>query len=136
MIDPLKNLPGYALRRASSSMMTAFNNRLSPLGVSSTEASTLLMIKSNTGMTQSDLGRSLGIKRANMAPLIGRLDDKGMISRTPVDGRSQGLALTQAGDELAAAIQKVVDVHEAQLIARLPVVARATFIEALSALWD
>jgi DNA-binding MarR family transcriptional regulator len=117
-------------------MMAEFSERLNPLGVSSTEASVILMIQANAGVTQSELGRSLGIKRANIAPMIARLDDRGYVGRTPVDGRSHGLALTMSGAELADRLKIVVQEHERELISRIPNQAQPYFLPALQALWD
>ncbi len=117
-------------------MMAQFSERLSPLNVSSTEASVIMMIEANSGVTQSELSRSLGIKRANMAPLIARIDDRALVKRTPVDGRSQGLELTAAGSKLASEIKIVVQDHENDLISRIPDAALPHFVSALHALWD
>jgi DNA-binding MarR family transcriptional regulator len=136
MKDSLATLPGYALRRASAAMMAEFNQRLVPLGFRFTEASVLMAIADNPGITQSDIGRALDIQRANMAPLVARLEDRGMVARTRVDGRSHGLTLTAAGVQTIKAVRAAVDAHETALMARVPVEARGVFLEALNALWQ
>ena len=135
-IDPLKDLPGYALRRASAAAMQKFARQLSPLDLRPTEASVLLVIDSNPNITQSEIGRMLEIAGANMAPLISRLEKRELIGRRRVDGRSHGLELTAAGRALTLRARKAMQSHEDELLARIPAGHRAAFLAALHALWD
>jgi DNA-binding MarR family transcriptional regulator len=135
-VDPLKDLPGYALRRASAAAMQHLGRRLAALDVRATEASVLLVIESNPGISQSEIGRMLEIAGANMAPLIARLERRELLEREPVDGRSHGLELTAAGRALSLGIKKVMKVHESALMAKIPVAHRAVFLATLQALWD
>jgi hypothetical protein len=96
MKDPLSDLVGYALRRASSAMMEDMAKRMGALGLRTSEASVLMLIRANPGITQSDLCRALGIQRANMAPLIARMEARKLVARSRSDGRSFGLAVTEA----------------------------------------
>ena len=98
MKDPLHELPGYALRRAAAAMMGEFATRIEPLGLRIADVSALLVIGANPVMTASQLGRMLDIQRANMVPLVARLEDAGLVVRTPLDGKSHSLGLTPAGE--------------------------------------
>ena len=110
--DPLDDLLGYQLRRASSVMMADLASSLRETGLRPVEASILLVIGSSPGCTQSDIGRLLAIKRANMVPLIAGLVRRDLIYRAPVDGRSQALFLSPAGDALARDARRAIDTHE------------------------
>jgi DNA-binding MarR family transcriptional regulator len=101
----------------------------------STEASLVMLIGANPGVRQSELGRVLDIKRANMSPLIAKLEERDLICRTPIDGRSTGLSLSGAGAVLRGKVQQVVAAHEAALIARVNPALRDSFVEALRMLW-
>ena len=136
MIDPLKILPGYALRRASAAMLADLGGRLAPLELRPTEASILFLIACNPDITQSDIGRTLDIQRANMTPLAARLEERGLINRVPVDGRSQGLVLTAAGEALVAKLRLVIEQHEANLLSRIPEEHRPHILPALQALFE
>jgi DNA-binding MarR family transcriptional regulator len=136
MIDPLSHLPGYALRRASTSALAELGRRLAATGLRHTDVSVLMLVGANPGITQSDLGRFLDIQRANMAPLIGRLDDMGLLVREAVDGRSQGLRLSDKGAMVAHQGERIVQAFEDELIARVPENARDGLIEALNAIWQ
>jgi DNA-binding MarR family transcriptional regulator len=135
-VDPLKDLPGYALRRASSAAMQALGRRLSSLDLRPSEASVLMVIDSNPDITQSEIGRMLEIAGANMAPLIARLEKRKLVGRQPVDGRSHGLVLTSSGRALTLRATKEMRAHEEELLAKIPSAYHAAFVAALQSLWD
>ncbi|MBO9580613.1 MAG: MarR family transcriptional regulator [Sphingobium sp.] len=97
LVSPLDNLLGYCLRRASMAMMADLMSALTPLGLSAGEASFLILVGANPGCRQSDVGRMLEIKRANMTPLVARMKARALVTDAPIDGRSRSLTLTQAG---------------------------------------
>ncbi|MGH8296755.1 MAG: MarR family winged helix-turn-helix transcriptional regulator [Steroidobacteraceae bacterium] len=134
LIDPLKELPGYALRRASAAFMAKLASRLAPLDLRPVEASVLLIIASNPGVTQSEIGRLLDIASANMAPLAARLADRELIVREPVDGRSHGLTVSEPARRLVKKARRIVEELEAELLERIPVHQRSAFLDALRAL--
>lgn len=136
VFDPLRSFPGYALRRASNASLAELTPKLSALNLRLTEATVLIAILNNPNITQSEIGRMLGIASANVAPLIGRLDDRGLIERIRFDGRSHGLDLTAEGKALAQQTYTVVEAHEADLINRLPESQRDSFVAALNSLWS
>ena len=100
LASPLDTLLGYRLRRASMAMMADLLAVLQPLGLSAGEASFLILVGANPGCRQSDVGRTLEIKRANMTPLVARMKARGLVADAPIDGRSRSLTLTEAGAAL------------------------------------
>jgi DNA-binding MarR family transcriptional regulator len=136
MKDPLRNLPGYALRRASAAMMARFAERIAPLELRFTEATVLVLVRANPGIAQTTIGQLLDIQRANMTPIITRLEKRGLLDRRRLDGRTNGLHLTDEGGRVAKEVRIAMDAHEAELIARVPAGYREGFVPALLALWD
>ncbi len=135
VVDPLKDFPGYALRRASVAAMQKLARRLSELQLRPTDASALLFSEANPNITQSEIGRQLDIAGANMAPLISRLAQRELIEREPVDGRSHALRLTKEGRALSLRARKVIKSHEDALLERIPPSQRAQFLVLLRKLW-
>ncbi|PZO05956.1 MAG: transcriptional regulator protein [Alphaproteobacteria bacterium] len=117
--NQLEGLLGYQLRRTSLAMGADLVIRLEPLGLTLITMSILLLVESNPGITQSEIGRRLAIKRANMAPLTAQLSDKGLIDRVRSDGRSHGLSLTSGGQDLACRAREHVRANEARFLSRL-----------------
>ncbi len=136
MKDPLAKLPGYVLRRASAATLAELNQRLEPLKLRHAEVAFLLLIDSSRGLSQSEAGRILDIQRANMVPFVSRLERRGLVDRTKVDGRSQALRLTAGGRAMLAKVRRVVDRFEASLMDRVPEKMRPMVLPILMALWN
>jgi DNA-binding MarR family transcriptional regulator len=135
MKDPLAKLPGYVLRRASSAALAELNQRLEPLKLRHADVAFLLLIGAMPGISQSEAGRILDIKRANMVPFVSRLERRGLVDRTKVDGRSRALRLTAGGRRMLAKARRVVGSFEASLMNRVPEKMRAMVLPILMALW-
>jgi DNA-binding MarR family transcriptional regulator len=110
---------GYLLRRASAAMMSDLGEHLAAVALRPVEATILILVGDNPGCIQSDLGRVLGIKRANMVPLVAGLAGRGLLVKSPVDGRSLALSLTEEGMKTRARAQDIMDAHEARFGALL-----------------
>ena len=136
MTDPLARYPGYALRRAATAAGARLNERLADLDLRQSSVSVLLLLDATPGVTASALGRKLDIQRANMVPLLKRMEQAGLIERRAIDGKSQGLVLTTQGRRTCKAARAVIETFEAELIARVPEPHRDHLLPALNALWD
>lgn len=135
-VNPLDQLLGYQLRRASQAMMADLEERLTNFGLRITEASVLLVIEANPNITQSEIGRVLSIQRANMAPLTTQLERGGLIQRTAAGGRAQALRLTKAGMALARECRACTALNEARFLPKLDETKRAALIEQIRLIWD
>lgn len=136
LADPLENRLGYRLRRISSLMMADLGTALIPARLRPTEATILLLIEANSGCTQSDIGRTLGIARANMAPLMAGLMKEGWVEKSPVDGRSQGLSLTPLGHEKVAEAHSIIRRHEDRFQTRIGLEEREQLLVSLRRLLE
>jgi DNA-binding MarR family transcriptional regulator len=136
MNDPLANLPGYVLRRASSAALAGLNRRLSALSLRHVDASLLMLLNGQPGITQSEAGRVLDIQRANMVPIVSRLEARGLIDRQRVDGRSQGLYLSADGEALHTQVLTVIDAYEQTLMEGVPAPLRKQAMAVLHAFWQ
>lgn len=134
--NPLEDRFGYQLRRASVIMMAELAARLAALGLTITEASILVLIKANLGAIQTDLGRALAIKRANMAPLIAGLEERGLVQRQPADGRSHALQVTGNGAALTAKAEQAMRAHETHFLRRLSKAEQQQLLRRLAAIRD
>jgi len=136
MKDPLTHLPGYVLKRASTAALAELNRQLAPLHLRHADVAFLILLATTPGITQSAAGRLLDIQRANMVPLVGRLQRRGLVSRQRVDGRSQGLMLTAVGRSTLIRARRVVEASEAALLDRVPARLRPMVLPVLMALWE
>ena len=133
--NPLEANLGYQLRRAATHMQADLSHRIGELGLTMVEMSTLLVIEANPGVTQSDIGRMIAIKRANMAPLTAGLAARNLIVATPVDKRSNGLSLTSDGLAIVAQLHQCVAQNEAVLFTQIPEDQRGAVIASVRKIW-
>ncbi len=134
--DPLAHFPGYALRRAASAMMAELAARLALVDMRISDASVLLLVGDRDDLTSTEIGRILDIQRANMVPLLNRLEEAGLIARLPIDRKSQAIVLTDQGRSRLAQATAITHAFEADLLARIPAAHRPHLLPALHALWE
>ena len=133
--DPLAALPGYALRRAANAMMSELAARLAQLDLRISDATVLLLVGENGDLTSSDIGRLLDIQRANMVPLLNRLEAAGLIAREPLDRKSMAIVPTSAGKDKLRQVRRITSQFEKDLMLKVPEEHRAHLVPALDALW-
>lgn len=136
MHDPLAELPGYALRRAANAMMGELSTRLAGIDLRISDAAVLLLLSGGQTMTSSDIGRVLDIQRANMVPLLNRLEDASLIAREPLDRKSLAIVLSPAGRDKLKPVRKIIAKFEEDLLQRIPAEHRDHLLPALNALWS
>jgi DNA-binding MarR family transcriptional regulator len=134
LADPMAGRLGYQLRRASVHVMADLGARMGATGLRPAEGTILLLIGANPGCRQGEVGETLGIKRANMVPLVAGLIKKGYVARARADGRSHALTLTPAGCAKTVAFNRLLDKLEADLQSRVDSKAFASLVGALAAL--
>jgi DNA-binding MarR family transcriptional regulator len=134
--DPFAGLLGYHLRRASVLVMADLTAALEPLGLTPTAASVLFIIAAGGGVTQAEIGRALGIQRANMAPIIGHLIRQDLLEREAVDGRSQALRLSRAGQATHRKAMQTTLAHEQRLFGNFTAAERERMIAQLRVVWE
>src|SRR5665213_2595152 len=120
-----------------NSMTAELADQLAIIGLRISEASVLLLIGARADMTSAEIGKILDIQRANMVPLLARLEQAGLIARLPLDRKSQAIMLTQkVGLPRLVQVQAIISAFEAALLARIPAAHRDHLLPALHALWD
>jgi len=104
----LDQLLGYSLRRAQVRMFMAFHEATRGLDITPPRFTALVIIGSNPGISQSDLGEVLGIARSGAMLMTDWLADRGLVERRrrPGDGRAWGLHLTGKGEQLTGGLQR------------------------------
>jgi DNA-binding MarR family transcriptional regulator len=97
-------------------------------GLSPTQTSALASIERCGPMTPSELATVERVQRPTVTRLLGRLEELGLVSRTPdpADGRSTLLTVTAAGSELLASARTRKDVFLSERLAGLSAADRAT----------
>ena len=112
---------GYFIRRAQVWVFQDFIRALKSLDISPAQYSVLLVIDANPGLSQAELGRTLGIERARLVRVLHRLDRRGLTRRLPssADGRRHALRLTPKGQDALRHARELAERHEARLIGKI-----------------
>jgi DNA-binding MarR family transcriptional regulator len=134
LVEPLSSLPGYLLRRAANAMMAELAIHLAALDLRISEATVLLLLDGRTDLTSANIGKILDIQRANMVPLLARLEGAGLIRREPLDRKSMAILLTDEGRSCRAQVDAITQQFEDDLLARIPPDHRPHLVPALQAL--
>lgn len=74
---------GSYLKRAEQSLNTAKNAALKPAGVTVSQYAALLFLSENPGISAAALARLCGVTPPTMNTVLGNLQDRGLIERTP-----------------------------------------------------
>jgi DNA-binding MarR family transcriptional regulator len=134
-LDGLAGHLGYFVRRMQVSIFQDFIRRLARIDVSPAQFSVLVVINANPGLSQAELGGTLGIERARLVRMLHRLEKRNLTVRLPssADGRRHALELTREGQKLLAKANTLADEHEEALRAKLGPERHRVLLDALKA---
>ncbi|OVZ60745.1 hypothetical protein CDO44_08460 [Pigmentiphaga sp. NML080357] len=98
----LLGLVGHSARLASSSIRPYFTERMEAYDLRQAEFAVLSLLDANPGISQKRLADAINVSPPNMATVLGRLLERGLIRRErhAADQRTQVLRLTAAGERL------------------------------------
>ena len=133
--NTLEDHLGYQLRRASSYLMGVLAQRLAQINLTPSEGSVIILIAGNERIIQSEIGRILGIKRANMAPLTASLERRGLIERQAIGGKAFGLTVTPSGRQAAEDAERVMLEHDREFFGTLSPQSRQLLTDLLGQYW-
>lgn len=134
----LPDLVGYNLRRAQIAVFQSFRAATADFDITPGQLGVLILIDSNDGLSQSELGDALGIDRSTMVAVIDRLERRDLVVRapSPADRRSYALKLSDAGLALLQGIVPAVLAHERAVTETLSDEERVVLIKLLAKLAD
>jgi DNA-binding MarR family transcriptional regulator len=114
--------------------MADFMASVGDLGLRPALVALLAVVRENRGINQTALGRSLGIQRANLVPLVNELTTRDLVRRQPHprDRRAFALSLTPTGEQLLAEAERRIRAHEERVLAGLTANERQTLRELLN----
>lgn len=129
----LAHLVGYASSRAAVQLKKSFATHMAPLGLKAVEFSVLVLVAANPRLNQKQLGSALDLSAPNLAVILDRLAERGLVARVrgTVDRREHRLELTPAGQTLAARAEGVARTMERDALRGLSEAERALLIELL-----
>lgn len=117
----LDDLLGFHLRMASAAVARDFADAMADLNLTQKQCAVLELIEANRGVAQIDIAAALGMDRATMMAVVDRLDERGLVTRSPSqrDRRRQELALSAAGQQILREARRRIARHEKRFVDRL-----------------
>jgi DNA-binding MarR family transcriptional regulator len=129
----LPSLVGYHLRRAHVAVFQDFAREMVGLDITPGQVGVLQVIAANPGLSQTALGRAIGIDRSTVVAVIDRLETRSLVVRaaSPTDRRSYALRLSPEGERTLAEIERRVRAHEKRIARALSAAEREQLIQLL-----
>lgn len=135
--DLLDQMPGYHLRRAAAFALNDFVDEFADVPLRMVTFGMLALIDEREGISSAELGRVLGMQRANLTPLIAELEGRNLIERRDHqhDKRIQVLFLTPEGKKEMPLWRQRIRQHEDRILSRLTKSEKATLTRLLRRIW-
>nr|WP_300143137.1 MarR family transcriptional regulator [Propionicimonas sp.] len=104
----------FLLSQLGADASAAFEEALTPLGITASEAGLLRMIGRNPGISQKAASEQLGVGPSRVVAVLDRLERGGHVERrrSATDRRSHEVHLTPDGERLLAALRPIAEAHE------------------------
>jgi DNA-binding MarR family transcriptional regulator len=127
---------GHVLRRAHQRASAIFMANFADHGLTPTQFAALAKIRDHGEVSQNHLGRLTAMDPATMKGVIGRLHNRGVITRKadPADGRRTLWRLTASGERLLAQTVAAAEATTDETLAPLGPRERKTLLDLLSRL--
>jgi DNA-binding MarR family transcriptional regulator len=130
---PLWSRPGYLVRRLHQIHSALFLEECKDYGITPVQYGLLTALQYYPGSDQRTLGMEVGLDRTNVADVLERLAERGLVrrERSEKDRRSINAFLTEAGSALVAEMWKSMQRAQDRLLAPLAPEFRPAFLAML-----
>ncbi len=129
----LLSLVGHSARLAFSTIRPRFQREMDAFALRPSDFATLSLVAANAGISQKRLADAINVSPPNMAAILARLVERGLIARerSASDQRAQRLRLTPAGDALYTRAAAIVQQLEHESTAMLSTTERHELLRLL-----
>ncbi len=130
---PLWKRPGYLIRRLHQIHYALFFEECHEFGITPVQYGLLTILSGNPDSDQISLAQALGIDRTNVADVLTRLAQRGLVERTrsTEDKRMVLARLTAQGEKLVAAMHPAMSRAQERLMDTLSADEREAFLATL-----
>ena len=135
---PLWKRPGYLVRRLHQVHYALFFEECDGFGITPVQYGLLTILSTNPDSDQITLANALGIDRTNVADVLNRLEQHGLVTRTrSIEDRRMVLArLTPEGERLVEHMHPAMARAQERLLQVLSEEERETFVTTLMRLLE
>lgn len=135
---PMTDLPGFLIRRLHQIHLALFSEECAGFDITPVQFSIMTVVSRNPGLDQTALAQEIGVDRATLANVLGRLEARGMVRRakSKTNHRLKCVSMTAAGTKMLEAIRPAALRAHERTVAPLTAEERAVFEAALRKLVD
>lgn len=132
----LATRPGFLIRRLHQIHVALFIEECAAFDATPVQYSIMSAVQAHPGLDQARLGKVVGVDRATLANVAGRLDRRGLVRRraSAADRRLRLVKMTEAGSALLARMDAPARRAHARTIEALMPADRSAFVQALAQL--
>jgi DNA-binding MarR family transcriptional regulator len=133
---PLSARPGYLVRRLHQIHSAIFLEECQGFAITPVQYGLISTLLANPGIDQVTLGGEVGIDRTNVADVLKRLAERGLVrrERSKTDGRSMVAFLTKEGERVTEEMYESMRRAQDRLLSPLRPEFRAAFLAMLTEL--
>lgn len=130
--------PGYLIRRLHQIHVAIFLDECRDYGITPVQYAVMTALLNNPGADQVTLAHDAGIDRTNVADVLARLAQRGLVKREPGkhDKRMRVANLTEEGDRIAREMEHASLSAQDKLMAPLSAKKRAELMSLMGELVD
>jgi DNA-binding MarR family transcriptional regulator len=134
---PLLEAPGYLVRRMYQAYVATWVRHVDPV-LTGPQFAVLVAVEQFPRSDQGSLASAVALDRSTMADIARRMEERGLISRTPdvSDGRRKLLSLTALGERTLTASNERARELDELLLAGMDTAERADVMRVLERLSD
>ncbi len=131
--DDLQRRPGFLIRRLHQIHLALFAEECGAFGVTPVQYSILTAIERQPCLDQASLCEEVGIDRATMADVLGRLEKRVLVARrrSATDQQMKLVSVSAAGRRLLARIDPHARRAHERTVEALPEHEQAVFVKSL-----
>lgn len=120
-VGPVDESVGYLLKKAASTLRSAMDAALRPLGLTVPQYSCLELLGQQPGLSGSDLARATFVTRQSMNLVLRGLQRRGLLTRPagPTRGKTRPTQLTPSGRRQLQVASEAVRVVEMRMLTGL-----------------
>lgn len=128
--------PGYLIRRLHQIHVAMFIEQVADGQVTPIQFGLLSVLMMRPGIDQATIGEEMGLDPANVAEILKRLEDRGLVSRVidPLNRRRKLCLTTPAGKKFVQRYQQDMQLSQQQLLEPLAPAERRIFLDLLARL--
>lgn len=128
--------PGYLIRRLHQIHVAMFIEQVADGQVTPIQFGLLSVLMMRPGIDQATIGEEMGLDPANVAEILKRLEDRGLVSRVidPLNRRRKLCLTTPAGKKFVQRYQRDMQLSQQQLLEPLAPAERRIFLDLLARL--